>query len=349
MSSNRPSTEAVVRDRAGHSPRILVVEDNKVTSAMIADYLRSHSYQVDQAYGGVEALLRLEESDYDLILTDIIMPDLDGIELLRKVRVRDTEQEVVIISSSVDINHTIEAVRLRANDYIVKPIDFGELHASVDKAVKRARAGRLGKEHRKVLEMKMFEEGQRADSFFFDAVRSLINAVEARDRYTSGHSLRVTELAEVLARAVGLEEEKALEIRLAAQLHDIGKLGMSDFVLSKPGGLTDEEMEAIRKHPEVGYNILNPILPAGSLDGVRYHHERWDGGGYPQGLAGEGIPLAARIISLADAYDAMTSERVYRPTKNVDEAREEIVACSGTQFDPQLASRFLDIDLGEWS
>ncbi len=330
-------------DGSAWRPRILVVEDNRVTNAMIADYLKEKNYEVDQAFDGQEALQLLGQAAYDIVISDIIMPGLDGIELLRTIRRKDPHQQVIMATSSVDISHSIEAIKLKADDYILKPIDFVEFDASVRQALGRLTIGRLQQEHRTTLEWKLVEEGKRAQGVFFDAIQSLINAIEARDSYTIGHSLRVTHYAEMLIKALDLSAETVAEIRLAAQLHDIGKLGMSDFVLSKNGRLTETEFDLIRKHPDVGFNILQPILSNLSLLSVRHHHERWDGRGYPHGLAGEEIPLGARVIALADAYDAMTSERVYRPAMDPTEAKLEIERCSGGQFDPLLVPIFQSI------
>ena len=330
-------------DRLNASPKILVVEDNKVTNAMITDFLLEKKITVDQAHNGLDALKLMEGNRYDIVISDIIMPGIDGIELLRRIKEKDSNQEVIMVTSSVDISHSIEAIKLKATDYIIKPIDFAELEGSVQKVLGKAKLSRLQKEHKTVLEFKMVEEFQRAHSVFYDAVQSLIHAIEARDTYTEGHSKRVTLYTRSLIEALELETEAAREIGLASQLHDIGKLGMSDFVLNKNGKLTEEEFDLMRKHPEVGYNILNPILPEQALFAVRHHHERWDGGGYPHGLAEDAIPLGARIIALADTFDAITSERIYRPARTPLQAGEEILRCSGTQFDPDLATTFTSI------
>ncbi|UCF30930.1 MAG: response regulator [bacterium] len=323
--------------------RILVVEDNRVTNDMVKDFLRERNYRVDQAFNGSEALQMMARNSYDIVISDIVMPGMDGIEFLKRVKSIKPDQEVIMVTSSVDISHSIEAIKLQAMDYILKPIDFKEFDASIRRALERLTLGRLQKEHRDILEFKMIEEGRRAQSVFFDAVQSLINAIEARDSYTRGHSQRVTRYTELITEVLQLPGEAASEIRLAAQLHDIGKLGMSDFVLSKSGKLTEEEFDLIRKHPDVGYAILQPILPGQALLAVRHHHERWDGGGYPHGLAGEEIPLSARIIALADAFDAMTSRRVYRSAMNTRQARDEILRCSGSQFDPALVELAQDL------
>jgi response regulator RpfG family c-di-GMP phosphodiesterase len=316
---------------------ILVVEDNLFTRTTVTDFLVERGARVDEAENAPEALELIGSRNYDLIISDIIMPEMNGIELLRTIRQRDPGQEVIMITASSDINYSIEAIRLKVYDYIIKPIDFAELSESVANALSRALSHR---EHEE-LEHQVAAKEQQIQSLFFDAVQSLINALEARDAYTKGHSQRVKHYTELVLQELDMDEEYATSLLLAAQLHDIGKLGMSDFILYKAKQLSTDEREVTMKHPEVGYKILQPILPQFALDAVRHHHERWDGSGYPGNLKGEEVPLGARIISLADSYDAMTSQRIYREIASVDEALNEVHLCSGSQFDPALAESFI--------
>jgi len=173
---------------------------------------------------------------------------------------------------------------------------------------------------------------------------TLCRAIEARDPYTRGHSARVTAIAEVIARRLGWDEKRLALLRVGGPLHDVGKLGVSDEVLAKPGRLDEEELAQIREHPKLGARLLLRVVALrGALPYVLYHHERWDGGGYPSGRAGEQIPLEARVLAVADAFDAMTSDRPYRPALERDEALAEVVRCSGTQFDPEIVRIFLEL------
>jgi putative nucleotidyltransferase with HDIG domain len=173
---------------------------------------------------------------------------------------------------------------------------------------------------------------------------TLSRAIEARDPYTRGHSARVTKLAEAIALRLGWDEERLDLLKLGGPLHDVGKLGVSEEVLAKPGRLDEQELAQIREHPKLGARILLRVTALrGALPYVLYHHERWDGGGYPTGRAGEQIPLEARVLAVADAFDAMTSERPYSRALDLDEALAEVARCAGTQFDPEIVRLFLEL------
>ncbi|MDF1537125.1 MAG: response regulator [bacterium] len=322
---------------------ILIVEDDALVRSMVADHLRSRGVRVTQAKDGFEALELLSDSSYDLILTDIVMPRMDGIEMLRRLRLRLPDQAVMIMTSSHDVAHSIEAMRLGAADYILKPMDLQDLETRITLSYMKLETRRREKIQQFQLVEKVLEQEKRLENNFLDSVRSLIHAIEARDRYTKGHSLRVTRLTDLLLRKLGIESDLMSDIILASQLHDTGKLGISDAILNKPDKLTNSEFDIMKTHPEVGTYILRPILPEGSLLSILHHHERWDGAGYPHGLSAEQIPLGARIIALADAFDAMVTDRTYRRAMEMDDVLAEIDNLAGSQFDPVLVSSFLEI------
>jgi HD-GYP domain-containing protein (c-di-GMP phosphodiesterase class II) len=187
------------------------------------------------------------------------------------------------------------------------------------------------------------------NAMFLGTLEALTASIDAKDRYTCGHSQRVAQLTQQLAVAIGLDEHTVGRVRIAGLVHDVGKIGVPESVLTKAGKLTDAEFAEIKRHPEIGYRILRDIPRLHDvLDGVLYHHERWDGLGYPQGLAGEKIPLVARLIALADSFDAMSSTRTYRSAMSRSQVLSEITRCAGKQFDPALAPRFVQLDFAEY-
>lgn len=323
--------------------KILLVEDDGFLQSTISDYLCTRGMEVRTASNGKEAISQLLASPFDLILTDIIMPEMDGIELLKYVRKRMHDLPVIIITSSDDINHSIEALRFQANDYILKPIPMEELATRIALTFMKTEAIKREKVQQFRMVEKVMENDKRVEETFLRSIRSFINAIEARDRYTKGHSIRVSGLVDQLLKMLGINSYLASDIVLASQLHDIGKMGVSDTILNKHAGLSLDEFHIMKTHPEVGYFILKPILSEEGLKGILHHHERWDGEGYPMNLSGREIPLGARIINLADSYDAMVSDRNYGRAFNVDQALSEIESCAGAQFDPDLVPAFVEV------
>ncbi len=323
-------------------PRILLVDDDKFDRTFIIDLLAPKSFLIDEAANGNEALALLSENEYELLLSDIYMPGITGIEMIQKIREVDSNLQIILFTGHADLATAIEAVKLGVYDYIVKPFDPEALIWRVDKALEKSRQIRLDLDARVDLEERFNAQSERIRLIFYEAVQTLVNAIEAKDQYTKGHSIRVTQYAMWYARHSDIPFEEASDIQLAARLHDIGKLGIADAILNKTGTLTDEEYSIIKKHPETSYKILKPIMSDSILKTIRYHHERWDGKGYPDGLAGDLIPAGARIICLADSFDAMTSFRSYKKAMTLDKAIEEIERCSGTQFDPNIVPGFVE-------
>jgi putative two-component system response regulator len=330
----------------GSEPRalkILLVEDDGFLLRTISDYLSNRGIEVWTASNGKEAIKHLSADPFDLILTDIIMPEMDGIELLRYVRKRMPDLPVIIITSSDDINYSIEALRFNANDYILKPVSMEELATRIALTFMKTEALKREKIQQFRMVEKVMEKDKRVEETFLRSIRSFINAIEARDRYTKGHSIRVSDLVDQLLKKLGINSDMSYDTVLASQLHDIGKMGVSDIILNKHTGLSNDEFHIMKTHPEVGYFILKPILSEEGLKGILHHHERWDGEGYPMNLSGHGIPLGARIINLADSYDAMVSDRNYRRSLDVPQALAEIEKCAGAQFDPDLVPAFVEV------
>ncbi len=323
-----------------HKSRILVVDDETVVKQVVVDFLEMKGFEVVGADNGVEAMEKLSEAPFDLVLSDIRMPEMDGLALLKKVKKNYPDTGMIMFTGFADIHAAVDAMKLGAYDYVAKPFNFDELLMNVERALEKANLIRLTKEYQETLEKKVMEQSARIRNIFTEAVSSLTNAIEAKDHYTKGHSIRVTKFATWLAEELDLEYEIISDIVLASQLHDIGKMGIVDEILNKPGKLTDEEFDIIRNHSMLSVKILEPILPEEPLAIVRHHHERWDGKGYPDGLSGKEIPLGARVINVVDTFDAMTSKRAYRDALPVQTAFEEIERCTGSQFDPEIASHF---------
>lgn len=321
-------------------PRILVVDDDALIRVLITDALESWSYDVTEAENGEQSLEMARDQIYDLIICDIMMPGKSGIECLQQLRSSGSETEVIMVTASQDLEAAIEAIRHGASDYIKKPLSFLDLQMSVEKALQRADLKSFTRDYTRSLERKIEAQDDQIRLLFYEAIQAMINAIEAKDFYTKGHSHRVTMYAMWLAKELGLTFKEAKDVRLAAQLHDIGKLSVPDAILNKPGSLTEEEFSLIKLHPEQGCKILAPILSGENLNAVMHHHERWTGDGYPMGLSGNDIPLEARIITLADSFDAMTSRRSYRSPMKVSDALEHVQYCAGTHFDLELVGPF---------
>ncbi len=323
-------------------PRILLVDDDKFDRTFIIDLLAPKNFFIEEAVDGNEALALLSENKYDLLLSDIYMPGITGIEMIQKIREVDANLQIILFTGYADLATAIEAVKLGVYDYIVKPFDPEALIWRVDKALEKSRQISMDLDARIDLEDRVNAQSERIRLIFYEAVQTLVNAIEAKDQYTKGHSIRVTQYAMWYAKHSEIPFEEASDIQLAARLHDIGKLGIADAILNKSGTLTDEEYSIIKSHPETSYKILKPIMSDSILKTIRYHHERWDGKGYPDGLAGDLIPVGARIVCLADSFDAMTSFRSYKKAMTLDKAIEEIERCAGTQFDPNIVPGFVE-------
>jgi len=265
-----------------------------------------------------------------LILTDIRMTSMDGLEFLKKAKKMKPEVEVIMITAYPDFSSSLKALRWGAFDYIVKP--FGK--DQVLKAAERA----LQKRNQVIENTKMIDDLRRAIELNYEAAtKALVLTVDAKDSYTAEHSRRTSKLLEKLGERIGIPSSKLTTYKRAAELHDIGKIGIEENILRKTAPLTPVEFEKIKQHPLIGYQILSPATFLGEgLDIVLYHHENYDGRGYPKGLKDKEIPFPARLFTIIDAYDAMTAERCYRNKLSPREAIEEIIKERGKQFDPSL-------------
>ncbi len=329
-------------DSQVHPEPILVVEDEDSVRNLLLRKLTRAGYTAVGAANGIDALALLREQCFGIVMSDINMPQLNGLELLQIIRETYPDVVVIIVTAYGDLDHAIAAMRLGASDYVVKPFDLDQMINAVRQAL-RLRQRNVARRYIE-FQSQIHRSGEAGHRLLLSTVMALANSLEAKDPYTVGHSQRVAALAERLARALGLRESEIEYIRLAGLLHDIGKIGIRETVINKPGPLTPSEYAHIQTHPLISERILLPVAELnGALHMIRSHHERWDGSGYPDGLKGLDIPVGARILAIADAYDAMTSQRPYRPPLPHEVALREIEKGAGQHFDPTLSRLFLQI------
>lgn len=322
--------------------KILVVDDEETIRELLCETLSQDGYECHAAPGVDEALAKLEQIPFDLTICDIKMPGRNGLELLQEVREKYPDTAVIMATAVAELSPAIESLKMGAQDYLLKPFNLAEMTLSADRALNVRRLERENREYQLHLQEKVNEQTQLIQELFLGGIRSLAEALEAKDEYTRGHSRRVMEFSQAVAEKLGLEDREAQRVALAAELHDIGKIGIRDAVLNKPGPLSLEEYDHILSHVLVGEKILRPIVrDEDTLAMVRHHHERCDGSGFPDGLNREEIPLGARILAVVDAYDAMTSNRPYRPALSPEETHARLKEASGTQFDPEVVEAFL--------
>lgn len=336
--------------------KVLIVDDEPIMRDVLSKVIVSEGYEWASASNGQEAIDRLQSSNYEIVLTDVRMPLLDGLQLLRHITANHPDVAVIMITALNDAASAVEAISIGAYDYVTKPFNIFELCSKIGRAVERRKLILENREYQSFLEQRVDQQTadlkeavERIEMAYSHTLEALINALDARERETMRHSKRVSEYTLLMARTLGIPKTELIDIARGSLLHDIGKIGISDNILLKPSKLTEEEWVEIRKHSQIGYSIINKIeFLGGAADMVLQHHERFDGSGYPQRLSGDQILLPARIFALVDTFDAMTSDRPYRKALTYQDARNEIARCCGTQFDPQIVQCFLDIPEQVW-
>jgi len=349
-----PKDNASVRTR--RPARVLVVDDEAPVRSMIGATLQRQGYDVQLAISGSQAVEMLDQGPYDLVLTDIVMQDGNGIALLERIHVDQPHLPVVMVSAIHDISVAIDSMRRGAYDYLLKPFEREHLVATVQRALDHRQALQDSHNYQQNLEQvvrartEMLRQAMEDLEHSYDVtLEALGDALDLKDSETEGHSKRVTAYTIALARAMGISPVDIKIIARGAFLHDIGKMAIPDDILRKPGKLTTEEEEIMRDHCTRGYHILRKIPFLSEAAAIVYtHQEYFDGNGYPSRLRGNEIPIGARIFAVADAMDAITSDRPYRKARSFDEAREEILRCSGSQFDPNVVEVFLKIPNELW-
>jgi putative two-component system response regulator len=307
---------------------LLIVEDNHILRNGLKEILAFEGFTVITANNGREALDHMKAFSPDLILSDISMPVMDGFAFFKAVRERPEWITIpfIFLTARGEREDMMTGRDLGAEDYLVKPTNRDELLTAIRSRLARSRQ----------LQMIQLEQAYKA------SLSVLANAIEVRNKYTRGHVERVTNYALALANELGLQGKRLETLRYGAILHDIGKIYVRESILSKNGRLSEEEWTDIRQHPVIGAELVKDIpYLAPAIPVILHHHERWDGAGYPYKLKGEKIPLEARIVSVADGFDAMTTERPYHPALSLPDAYREIRRCSGSQYDPKVVLSFL--------
>ena len=318
---------------------VLVVDDSTLNLRVATNILKEH-FEVVCAKSGVAALEEIEKQMPDLILLDYHMPVMDGFQFIQKLREIEEYKDIPIIMLTADNDRDTEVRGFQAGvmDFIAKPFVNEIMLQRVGRILELSRLQKNLEYEVKIQTEKAEERRSQVEKLSDEVMRTLANTIDAKDPYTNGHSLRVAKYSKEIAKRAGMTKEQQKEIYQMALLHDIGKIGVPDEIINKDTRLTDEEYAAIRKHPAIGSDILKTIEEIPDIMiGARWHHERYDGHGYPDGLAGTEIPEIARIIGVADAYDAMTSKRSYRNILSQEVVRGEIERGKCTQFDPVYA------------
>src|SRR5437764_2714366 len=337
--------------------RILIVDDEEPISELICSLLASANYVCNQTESGKAALSLLASGqEFELMLTDLMMPGMDGIALLEASKERYPDMPVIMVTAVTDVSVALGAIRNGAYDYLLKPFERDQLLATVRRALENRRLKMENREYQTNLEALVTARTEQLrqavstlEKSYDITLEALGNALDLKDAETEGHSKRVTAYTIAIARAMGLSSDQIRIIARGAFLHDIGKMAIPDQILKKPGKLDPEETAIMREHCYRGYQIVRriPFLQE-AAEIVYAHQEKFDGTGYPRGLKGEEIPLGARIFSIADTLDAMTSARPYRAAQSVEAAREEIARWADRQFDPDVVKAFLAMPARIW-
>ena len=329
--------------------QILIVDDEKIICGVIAQRLTREGYSCVTAQNGKEAFEFFCKKSFSLVISDIRMPEKDGLELLRLVKAVRPNMKFIIMTAYAEIGVAVEAMHLGANDLLIKPFELELVVFSVKKALEQKKMEEELESYHKNLKklvaertVKLQEAYRTLKKAHLDSVKVLAEAIDAKDPYTRGHSDRVRQMSLQIANFLGFTEERMEVLEYGALLHDIGKIGIKDEILRKPGTLSGEEYQTIREHPLIGVKIVEGIeFFRDKIPMIRNHHEQFDGKGYPDGLAGEAIPLEARIIAVPDAFDAMVSLRPHQKTRSLEDVLLEMEQNKGIQFDPRILEIFL--------
>lgn len=339
----------IMKGSLANNINILVVDDEETIRNLLSEKLYDMGYNCDTAEDGSECIEKFNNQvRYDVVLLDIQMPNINGIDTLKHLKSIDPDVSVIIISASRDIEDVRSALKLGSYDFIFKPFNIFDVESVVERAVERSNLLKQNRDYQQNLEKKVLDQTKELVKLYSGTLEAMVMALDLREKETGFHSYRVTEYSIRLARRLNIKESRVSALAKGALLHDIGKIGVPDNILLKPGKLTDEEWEIMKKHPELGYDMLKNIdFLEDAAKIVLHHHEYFDGSGYPSGLSGNEIPLGARIFSVVDALDAMTTDRVYRKAFSFEKSLEILTSAAGSQFDPEVVDSLTDMGIDE--
>lgn len=335
---------------------ILIVDDEEMIRELLSSALLQEGYICHQAANVDDAFLVLDEQRVDLVISDIMMPGRSGVELLRELKKIDPEITVLMITGLSDMNTAMECIHLGADDYITKPFGINRVILTVNNLIEKRNLAIEKKNYQVSLEFKVLKQTEQIrntmnelHTAYDNTLTALVKALDAREKEVGSHSERVMNFSIFMAGKLGIVGKELEQLSKGALLHDIGKIGITDNILLKPGKLDEAEWVEMRRHPQIGYDIMSEIsFLKGPAEIILTHHERFDGKGYPQHLQGTQIPIGSRIFGLVDTLDAMTSDRPYRQALPFDAVISEVKKYRGTQFDPEIADIFLSITRAQW-
>jgi len=339
-----------IEKSTNHKPKVLVVDD-ELEICISLELVLEDEYEVHYHQNPETALADVEQLRPDLVFLDINMPTMNGLEVLRRLNEMNDIHSVIMISANDNVEYAVEAMKNGAYDYLVKPWTVEDVIIRSSKALEKRQLIIQNQYYQQHLEEEVAKKSHDLMVAYsllkkanLETIKVLSEAIEAKDRYTQGHCSRVSCYACDLGADMGMSQEELESLMAGALLHDIGKLGIKEDILNKNGPLDPFEWLEVQAHPVVGAKIVKGIeYLTAAAEIIRHHHERWDGGGYPDGKKGVVIPTSARIVGIADAFDALTSERPYRPAKPQDEALAVMRENRGTQFDPEILDLFTEI------
>ena len=323
------------------SETLLVVDDEDTVRRVLYLKLSREGYRCREANGGEQAFGVLETVPVALVLLDIKMAGKSGIELLPEIKEAYPDTAVIMATAVNDIEIAVQCLKQGADDYVCKPFNLDDVSLAVQRALHKRRLQLELREYQQFLEEKVEEQMVEMRRLFLGAIEALVSALEAKDEYTGGHSRRVTETAVAVGKELGLSAQDMEDLRWGSLLHDLGKIAIHQAIQNKPGGLTPEEYEHIMTHPKIGARIVQPVVNGRITDVIEHHHDHYDGSGLHQVVSGHDIQLGARVVAVADAFDAMISDRPYRAAMSIAKAVEEIDRSADTQFDPVVVAAFL--------